>query len=121
MYFMEYIELGLFLLVIAFALFFTVITIGGEKQGAVRAGFRLLAMGLFMGLAGMIGAGYAVAQTHVNSQIIVNTQTGDEWTGSDTFKDIVIPGGTDSYWLAWLFAAFGFMNLIFLVREFAVQ
>lgn len=116
---MEYVELGVFILVLAFAGFFTIVTIGGEKQGAVRAAFRLLAMALFMGLAGMIGGGYAVAQTHTNTQTITNAVTGESWTGTDTYKDIVIPGGMDSYWLAWLFVAFGFMNLIFLVREFA--
>ena len=122
---MQYVEAGLFFLVLGFGIFFTLFAFrsGGKAAGKVsptNAAFRLLAMALFLGLAGMISAGYAVKVTYDSAQNIHNVVTNETWVESDTNHYTVISGGTDSNWLAWVFGAFGFMNLIFLVREFAI-
>lgn len=114
---MQYLEFGIFVIVVAFASFFTVVTFAGERKTPTKAAFRLLAMALFMGLAGVIGAGYEIAFTQTSAQTIHNVQTNETWVESDTNHSLVIPGGTDSYWLAWLFSGMGFLNLILLVKE----
>lgn len=122
---MLYIEAGLFFLVLGFAIFFTLFAFRGGTQNSTtaptNAAFRLLAMALFLGLAGTIAAGYPVSMTQTSSQTIRNPATNETWVENDTNHNVVIPGGLDSYWLAWIFGAFGFMNLVFLVREFAFQ
>ena len=127
---MQYLEFGLFTILLGFAIFFTLFAFrkGGMKNGErdnltapANAAFRLLAMALFLGLAGIVAGGYAVKLTSDSSQTIKDSATGDTWIENDTNHSVVIPGGTDSYWLAWVFGAFGFMNLIFLVKEFTFQ
>jgi len=121
---MQYLETGLFLLILGFAVFFTLFAFkNGEKakNTPINTAFRLLAMALFLGLAGIVGAGYAVKTTSDSSQTIKNIATGDTWVENDTNHTIVIPGGTNSYWFAWVLGAFGFMNLIFLVREMGIM
>lgn len=121
---MQYLEFGLFVLVLAFAVFFTLFAFRGGKKNdnaPVNTAFRLLAMGLFLGLAGVISAGYAVKMTVDSSQTIRNVQTNETWVETDTNHNVIIPGGLDSYWLAWVFGAFGIMNLIFIVREMPTQ
>ena len=118
---MQYMEAGLFFLILGFAIFFTLFAFRGGKQNKnapANAAFRLLAMALFLGLAGVISGGYAVKMTFDSTQTLKNTATGETWTENDTNHNTVIPGGTDSNWIAWVFGAFGFMNLILLVRDF---
>jgi glucan phosphoethanolaminetransferase (alkaline phosphatase superfamily) len=107
-------ESGLFFLVLGFAVFFTLFAFRNTA-------FRLLAMALFLGMAGVISAGYPVKMTFDSTQTIKNVQTGETWVENDTNHNVVIPGGVDSYWFAWVLGAFGFMNLIFLVREMGMM
>lgn len=122
---MQYVEFGLFMIVLGFAIFFTLFAFRKVKQENIttpaNAAFRLLAMALFLGLAGMIAAGYPVEMTYTTSQQMKNIATGDTWIENDTNHSIIIPGGTNSNWLSWVFGSFGFMNLVFLVREFPLS
>jgi hypothetical protein len=117
-------ESGLFFLVLGFAVFFTLFAFRNGKQSnntPINTAFRLLAMALFLGMAGVISAGYPVKMTFDSTQTIKNVQTGETWVENDTNHNVVIPGGVDSYWFAWVLGAFGFMNLIFLVREMGMM
>ena len=88
---------------------------------AARTGLRLLACGLFFILAILVGSGFEVAQTVVESVDLTtqNTVTGETWieNGTKTGSNVILAGGTDSYWLAWVFSGLGFMNLVFIVKE----
>jgi hypothetical protein len=117
-------ESGLFFLVLGFAAFFTLFAFRNGKQSnntPINTAFRLLAMALFLGMAGVIGAGYPVKMTSDSTQTIHNVATNDTWIETDTNHTIVVSGGTDSFWFAWVLGAFGFMNLIFLVREMGIM
>lgn len=82
-----------------------------------RVGLRLLSISLFCILGIFIASGYQVAYT--SDQTIYNTVTNETWVETD--HNLVLPGGTDSYWMAWVFAGLGFMNIFFLVKELVIQ
>lgn len=116
---MPTLEAGLFFLCLGLAFAFTFISF--RIVDAARTGLRLLAIGLFLALAIIVGSGFEVAQTSIaiSDQTIYNTDTGETWIENDTstHSNIILSGGTDSYWLAWVFSGLGFMNLVFVVKE----
>lgn len=123
---MIYLEAGQFFIILGFAIFFTLFAFRKTSTkdnltAPTNAAFRLLAMALFLGLAGIIAGGYQVIMTGTSNQTIKDINTGDLWKENDTNQQIIIPGGLTSNWMAWIFGAFGFMNLIFLVKEMGIM
>lgn len=111
----QIIEAGLFFLLAGFGFFFTFITFR-RGEFPLRAGLRLIAMALFCIIAVFIGSGFQVSYT-VNSSIH-NAVTNETWTGND--ENVIIPGGTGSSWLAYLFYGFAMLNLLLIAKEFAI-
>ena len=114
---MPTLEAGLFFTMLGLASFFT---FGGlQAVGKISGALHMLAMALFIGLAIFMASGYAVmittvggTETHYNVNGTL-TETVHKADSSVT----VLPGGTASYWLWYLFFGFGLMNLVFYVRD----
>jgi hypothetical protein len=116
---MPTIEAGLFFIMLGLAIAFTFVSF--KMQPQVKIGLRLLSMALFMILAVFISSGYQISMTHTSDQTIRNIQTNETWVEGDSDSFVVLSGGTNSYWFAWVLASFAFINLIFMVREIGFE
>lgn len=114
-------ETGFFLILLVFACFFTFF--GFSKQGNFAGFMHITALALFAGLAGLISAGFEVSAT---TSIVESTE---QRNGTDNTlllytnatraeSQILLPGGEDSYWLAWLFSGLSILNLFMMIKDF---
>jgi hypothetical protein len=81
---------------------------------SARAGLRILGMALFCVLSIIVGSGNEVAIT--TTQVTTNVQTGETWNETD--HNVILPGGTDSAWMGWIFSGLAMFDLVILVKEF---
>ena len=109
---MATLEAGLFILMILFACAFTFVA--WRAIGKMSAVLHMLAMAFFLGLAIFMSTGYQVAST---SSATYNDGT-TQWNQTSTY--VIIPGGTDSYWLWLPFFGLAVMNLALFLREILV-
>ena len=84
------------------------------KSTSGKGFLKMLSMGLFAVLAIFIGSGFEVAFS--SSQTIINPATTETW--NQTSEQVILPGGEDSSWYAWLFTGFAMANILFLLRDY---
>lgn len=75
---------------------------------------KMMSMALFAVLAIFIGSGYQVAFS--STQTTMNPSTNETWNQSST--QVIIPGGEDSSWYAWLFSGLSMANIMFLLKDY---
>jgi len=111
-------DIGLFSILLGLAFFFTFYAFRNMPNG--RGFLRILGVALFCILSIYIGSGYQVSLTTKGGNELTYNSTGtliQNVTKSDT-ENIIISGGEDSSWVAWIFAGFAMANLIFLLRDY---
>ena len=75
---------------------------------------KMFSMALFTILAVFVGSGYQVAFS--STQTTTNPTTNETW--NQTTQQVILPGGENSSWYAWLFSGFAMANLLFLLRDY---
>lgn len=103
---MPTLEAGVFLLLLILAFIFTFVAF--RSLGNARGFFRITALSLFLILSVFVGSGYEVAAT--------SSMTDGSTTWNTT--KLVFPGGEESYWIAWLFSGFAFVNFLLLIKDY---
>lgn len=104
-------EGGFFLIIITTAFFLMFYSF---KANTGRGYLKILSMALFSILAIFIGSGYQVAFS--STQTTINPATNETW--NQTTEQVILPGGEDSSWYAWLFSGFAMANIVFLLRDY---
>src|SRR5579872_4188355 len=99
----------LIILVTAFGLMFY-----SFKAQNGKGMLRMLSMALFAILSIFIGSGYQVAFS--STQTTFNPATNETW--NQTSSQVILPGGEDSSWYAWLFSGFAMANIMFLLKDY---
>lgn len=81
---------------------------------------KMLSMALFAVLAIFVGSGYSVAFTEKSGNTLTYNSTGGLLTNSThgDVEHVILPGGEDSYWYAWLFSGFAMANILFLLKDY---
>lgn len=106
---MPTIETGFFLLLLALSVTFT---FGAFKTvGNVKGILHIIAVALFAILGAYTAAGYEVSNSHSTTYDDGLTQWNE--TGTDVF----ISGGTDTYWISYVFMGLAMLNLILFVKD----
>jgi len=75
---------------------------------------KMLSMALFAILAIFVGSGYQVAFS--STQTTTNPTTNETW--NQTTQQVILPGGEDSSWYAWLFSGFAMANILLLLKDY---
>lgn len=75
---------------------------------------KMIAMALFGILAILVGSGYQVAFS--STQTTFNPATNETW--NQTTQQVILPGGEDSSWYAWLFSGLSMANIMFLLKDY---
>lgn len=109
---------GGFFLIILFTAFFLMFYSFKAQNG--KGMLKMLSMALFSILAIFVGSGYEIAFTVQPGNQLTYNSTGHLVTNmtQTATEDLVLPGGTDSSWYAWLFSGFAMANLLFLLRDY---
>lgn len=115
---MPVLEAGLFIIMLVLGLAFTLV---GFKSGVGKLGglLHIFALAFFIGLSMFMSTGYEVSATTKGGTELHYNATGhliENVTKADT-SNVMLPGGTDSYWLGYVFMGFSIMNFFMFVRD----
>ncbi len=117
---MPVLETGLFILILSFAFVFTFVAFKVLAK-TTKGMLHIVAMALFLGLGGFMGAGYEVSATtnETLDTAISNASDGSliTFTANTTKNNILLPGGEDSYYITYLFLGLAVLNLFMFVRD----
>lgn len=112
-------ETGLFAIMLVFGSAFTFFAFR-EGLGKLGGMLHILGLAFFLGLAIFMGSGYEVSTTITGgSELHYNGTTGllmENVTKADQ-KTVLLAGGTNSFWLAFVFMGFSVMNLFMFIRD----
>ena len=111
-------ETGLFaiMLILGFAFTFFAFREGVGKMGGL---LHIIALALFVGMALFMSVGTEVSTTTSGGNELHYNGTGaliENVTKADT-QNVFLSGGTDSFWLSFVFMGFAIMNLMMFIRD----
>lgn len=111
-------ETGLFLIMAVLGFGFTLFAF---KSGVGKMGglLHIIALALFVGMALFMSIGTEVSTTTTGGNELHYNGTGqliENVTKADT-RNVFLSGGTDSFWLSFVFMGFAIMNLMMFIRD----
>jgi len=108
---MPTLEIGLWLLMVLPAAVFTFVQF--TQFGTARVALQMIAMALFIGLSIIHAGGFEIATDTLTTMYNKNNMV----IGTNSEHIVLIAGGENSTWLAWIFLSLSIFNITSLFRE----